>query len=419
MLPKMVEITQRMSNEKIENLEPSIRGELKRVGIAQKIKPNSKIAITVGSREIANIEQIIATIVKETKKYGALPFIIPAMGSHGGATPHGQQEILKSLGVTEETVKAPIISSLEVEEIGKLHDNYPVYVSKDALNADGIILVNRVKPHTDFKGAIESGLTKITVIGLGKQKGAETLHTYGMEGYRNYLPKVAQLIFKHAPILFGVAIIENAYHEIAMLKALLPEEIEREEKRLLVKAKQLIPKIPFTDVDILIIDQIGKDISGNGMDPNVTGRFIIPSDRPSYTPNIKILVTLDLTEKSEGNVTGIGFADLTTRRLFEKIDFEKTFVNAITVGYPLDSRIPVFLPSDKSVIETALKLLHPPIDAKNVKVVRIKNTRDLEHMWVSEALIEELKTNQQLKNIITIIGEPKDLMFDVLGNITR
>ena len=415
----MVEITQKMSSEKIENLESSIRGELERVEIARKIKPNSRIAITVGSRDITNIDQIIATIVEETKKYGALPFIIPAMGSHGGATPQGQQEILKSLGVTEKTVKAPIISSLEVDEVGKIHDNYPVYVSKDALNADGIILVNRIKPHTDFKGAIESGLIKITVIGLGKQKGAETLHTYGMEGYRHYLPKVAQYIFKHAPILFGVAIIENAYHELAKIRALLPEEIEGEERRLLEKAKQLIPKIPFKDVDVLIIDQIGKDISGNGMDPNVTGRFIIPSDRPSYTPNIKILVALDLTEKSEGNVTGIGFADLTTRRLFEKIDFEKTFVNAITVGYPLDSRIPVFLPSDMAAIETALKLLHPPIDAKHVKVVRIKNTRDLEHMWVSEALIEEVKANKKLQNTITIRREPNDLMFDVLGSITR
>jgi len=417
----MVEIVQKLRSEKLEDFQSAIKSEIEKIGIAKMVKANSRIAIAVGSRGIAHIAQCVSTVVEELKKYGASPFIVPAMGSHGGATPEGQVEVLRSLGVTEEVVKAPIVSSLEVEEIGRLPDNYPVYVSRNALNSDGIVLVNRVKPHTDFKDKIESGLMKIAVVGLGKQKGAETLHSYGVEGYHKYLPIVAKYIIEKLPVLFGLAIVEDAYHEISVVKAIPAKKIEEEERRLLEEAKRLMPKIPFKDIDVLIIDQVGKDISGAGIDPNVTGRFVIPSERPIDSPNIKMIVALDLTEKTEGHAAGIGFADLTTRRLFSKIDFEKTFVNSLTAGYLgiLGSKTPIFLSSDKDAIETAVRSIYPPIDPKKSKIVRIRNTLNLEHMWISESLIEEVKPNEELNETIRLIGKTRDMMFDVLGNLVR
>ena len=419
LLPKIVEIIQRVSSERVDDPRSAVRTELDRIGLRRVVKPGSRIAVAVGSRGIASITECISTLVEALKECGASPFIIPAMGSHGGATPKGQAAVLRNLGVTEESVGAPVVSSLEVHEIGTVNGSYPVYVSRDALASDGIILVNRVKPHTDFKDRIESGLMKLAVIGLGKQKGAETLHSHGMEGYHSYIPKVARHIIHHLPIVLGLAIVENARHEIAFIKAIPPGEIEEQEARLLEKAKQLMPRIPFQEIDVLIVDEMGKNISGAGMDPNVTGRFVLPSECPPGSLNAKVIVVLDLTREAEGNAAGIGLADLTTRRLFDKIDFENTFVNGLTNGFPQCCKIPVFLSSDRAAIETSLKVIHPPVDIDKVRVVRIRNTLDLERMWVSDNLLEELRSRPDLTERITVVGQPQDIMFDVLGNITR
>jgi len=415
----MVEIIQRVSSERVDDPQSAVRTELDRIGLRRLVKPGSRIAVAVGSRGIASITECISTLVHALKECGASPFIIPAMGSHGGATPEGQVAVLRNLGVTEESVAAPVVSSLEVQQIGTVNDSYPVYVSRDAIASDGIILVNRVKPHTDFKDRIESGLMKLAVIGLGKQKGAEILHSQGMEGYHSYLPRVARHIIHHLPIVLGLAIVENARHEIAFVKAIPPGEMEEQEARLLEKAKQLMPRIPFQEIDVLIVDEMGKNISGAGMDPNVTGRFISPSECPPGSLNAKVIVVLDLTREAEGNAAGIGLADLTTRRLFDKIDFENTFVNGLTNGFPECCNIPVFLSSDRAAIETSLKVIHPPVDIDKVRVVRIRNTLDLERMWVSENLLEELRSRPDLTERITVVGQPQDIMFDILGNITR
>jgi len=414
----MVEVEQRIPAPKLDDFIAEIRRELNRIGLQKKIEPGDEIAITAGSRGIAHYPEILSTVVDEVKKAGGKPFLVPAMGSHGGATPEGQVAVLRELGITSETVGAPIRATMEVDEIGRLENGVPVYVDRNALKADGIIVVNRVKPHTDFKGEIESGLMKMMVIGLGKQKGAEMIHSYRSEGYHKLLPEAARLILKRLPIIVGLAIVENAYHEIAIVEAIEPEDIEREERKLLKKAKSLIGRIPFKDIDVLIIDEIGKEISGTGMDTNVVGRFWLPGEYEPSAPNIKRIVVLDLTEETHGNAIGIGLADVTTKRLVDKIDYQATFVNALTAGHVEGSKTPVFLPNDREAITIALRTCGP-INPREAKVVRIRNTRDLDRLWISESLLKTLESNPELKKRIKVVGEPREMQFDILGNLAR
>ncbi|MBS7607506.1 DUF2088 domain-containing protein [Candidatus Bathyarchaeota archaeon] len=419
LLPRMVRVRQKIHAPKIDDYISALKAELERAGLKERIKPGAKIAITAGSRGIAHIVEILATIVGEVKAAGGEPFIVPAMGSHGGATPEGQIEVLRRLGITPETVGAPIHASMEVEEVGRLSNGVPVYVDRLALRSDGIIVVNRVKPHTDFKGRIESGLMKMMVIGLGKQKGAEVIHRYQLEGYHKLIPEAARLIMKRAPIIMGVAIVENARHEIALIKALKPEEIEEEEAKLLEIAKDLMARIPFREIDVLIVDEMGKDISGVGMDTNVIGRFwASPEEHEIRAPRIKRIVVLDLSEESNGNAVGIGLADLTTERLVSKIDFETTFMNCLTSTWPETAKIPPFLSNDRDAILMAIRCCGP-IDPLKAKIVRIKNTLELEYMWISEGLYEIVRQDKELSERIEILGEPEDMQFDVLGNLVR
>ena len=418
MFPRMVEIQQKISSSKIEDYVSAIRDELRKKTLHNRIKPGWKIAITAGSRGIAHYPEILATIVDEIKRASGKPFLVPAMGSHGGATPKGQIQVLKSLGITSETIGAPIHSSMEVDEVGRLDNNAPVYVDRIALKADGIIVVGRVKPHTDFKGKIESGLMKMMTIGLGKQKGAETIHWYQSEGYHRLIPAAAKLIMKKAPILLGLAVVENAYHEIAIVKALEPDEIEQEEMKLLEKAKELLARLPFKAIDLLIIEEIGKDISGEGMDTNVTGRFWLPGESDPKAPKIKRIVVLDLSEGTHGNAIGIGLVDITTKRVMSKIDYDATFVNSLTEGSTETGKIPIFLPNDHDAIATALRTCGP-IEPRNAKIVRIKNTLELQKFWISESLAEIVKSNKKLLERIEFLSEPRKMQFDVLGTLAR
>jgi hypothetical protein len=418
MFPRMVEVRQRIPSPKIEDYVSAIREEMRKKNLHNKIKTSWKIVITAGSRGIAHYPEILATVVDEVKRAGGKPFIVPAMGSHGGATPEGQIQILKSLGITFETVGAPIHSSMKVDEIGRLDNNAPVYFDRIALKSDGIIVVGRVKPHTDFKGKIESGLMKMMAIGLGKQKGAETIHWYKSEGYHRLIPAAARLIMKKAPILLGLAVVENAYHEIAIVNALEPNAIEQEETKLLDKAKKLLARLPFKEIDILIIDEIGKDISGVGMDTNVTGRFWLPGESDPKAPKIKRIVVLDLSERTHGNAIGIGLADLTTKRVISKIDYDATFVNCLTEGSTETAKIPVFLPNDRDAIATAIRTCGP-IDSRKAKVVRIKNTLELQRFWISESLAEIVKSNRELFEKIEFLSELEEMQIDVLGTLAR
>lgn len=417
-LPRMVEVRQKIHAPRLEDFIGEIRKELNRVNLSEKIKPGDEIAITAGSRGIAHYREILSTVIGEVKKAGGKPFLVPAMGSHGGATPEGQLAVLRELEITSETMGVPIRATMEVDEIGRLENGVPVYVDRNALKADGIIVVNRVKPHTDFKGEIESGLMKMLVIGLGKQKGAEMIHSYRSEGYHKLLPEAARLMLKKLPIIVGLAIVENAFHEIAIVKAIEPENIEEEEKKLLKKAKSLIARIPFKDIDVLIIDEIGKNISGTGMDTNVVGRFWLPGEYEPSAPKIKRIVVLDLTEETRGNAIGIGLADITTKRLVDKIDYQATFVNALTAGHVEGSKTPVFLPNDREAITIALRTCGP-IDPREAKVVRIRNTLNLERMWISEGLLKTLESDPELKEKIEVLGEPREMQFDILGNLAR
>ena len=415
---KMVEACQELPAIEIEDFVSSVRAELKAAGLQAKIKPGMRIAITAGSRGICHYREVLATIVEEVKKAGGKPIIVPAMGSHGGATPEGQLKVLERLGVTSERIGAPIEASMEVTEIGRLENGAPVYIDRIALGSDGIIVFNRVKPHTDFKGRIESGLMKMMAIGLGKHKGAQTIHYYQSEGYHKCIPSAARLIMEKTPIMLGLAVVENGYHEIAMVKALKPEEIEKQEARLLKKAKALTARLPFKEIDVLIVDEIGKNISGQGMDTNVTGRFWVPGECMPKAPKIGKIVVLDLSKETEGNAMGIGLADLTTKSAVDKIDLQATFVNSLTDGWPEVGRIPIFLPSAREAILAALRLCGP-IAPSRAKVVRIRNTLQLDRFWISSTLFELVKSDEKTYGQIKTMGKPREMRFNSLGMIIR
>ncbi len=416
-LPKMVEVKQVIIQPRLEDPIGEVHKELRRKKLGDKILKGQRIAITAGSRGITNIPEILRAVVEEVKAADAKPFIIPAMGSHGGATAHGQVETLRSLGITEESMGCRIVSSMEVEEIGSIRGT-PVYVDRNAFNADGIIVVGRVKPHTDFKGIIESGVMKMIAIGLGKQKGAEMIHHNLYEGYHNLLPAAARLIMEKCRIIMGLALLENAHHETSKIMALELYEIEAAELKLLEEAKTLLARIPFKEIDLLIVEEIGKNISGVGMDTNVTGRFWMPGESDPNSPRIDKIVVLDLTHETEGNAIGIGLADLTTRRLVDKINYESTFVNCLTQGSCDTGKTPIWLPNDRDAITTALRILGP-IDGEKARVVRIKNTMELDHLWISCSLLEEVHGSPELAALIHIESEPKEMQFDVLGTLIR
>ncbi len=416
-LPRMVEARLLVESPVLADPIGSLREELRAKGLADRIRPGRRIAITAGSRGIARIPEILAAVVEEVRAAGGEPFLVSSMGSHGGATAHGQVEVLRSLGITEERVGAPIVSSMDVEEVGRV-DGVSVYLDRNALRADGILDVGRVKPHTDFKGTIESGLMKMLAIGLGKQKGAEMIHGYLRRGYHELMPAAARLILQKTNVVMGLAVVENAHHRVAKVKALLPDEIEREEPRLLEEAKALLARLPFRSLDVLIVEEMGKHISGVGMDTNVTGRFWIEGESEPRAPVVDKIVVLDLAPESHGNAIGIGLADLTTRRLVDKIDHEQTFVNCLTQGTCHTGKTPMWLPSDRAAIETALRMCGP-LNGRPTRVVRIKNTLDLERIWVSEGLAEEFQKASVEPPALEWVGEPREMQFDVLGTLAR
>jgi hypothetical protein len=414
----MVEAKQEFDQPKVEDIKKEIRQELVKKGLKDRVRKGQRIAVTAGSRGIANIAEILATVVEEVRKAGGDPFIVPAMGSHGGSTPEGQVEVLCSLGVTEETVGAPIVSSMEVDPVGTLEGGVTVYLDRKALQADGIFVVGRVKPHTDFKGGIESGLLKMLAIGLGKQKGAEMIHWHKYDGYHRIMPEAGKLIAEKTNVVMGLAILENASHETAMVRALLPGEFVAGEMMLLETAKGLLPRIPFKEVDVLIVEEIGKNISGVGMDTNVTGRFWMPGESDPKATTVGKIVVLDLSEETHGNAIGIGLADLTTARAASKIDHQQTYVNCLTQGSGETGKIPPFLPSDRDAITTAVRICGP-VDPAKARVVRIKNTQELERIWVSESLAKEIKGSPELSGRVKLLGEPREMQFDVLGTLAR
>ncbi len=398
-----------------------IRGTLAKefAPVNGRIKPGTSIAVAVGSRGISNLQSIVAGMLELIRAAGAKPFIVPAMGSHGGATPQGQKELLAEYGITEAALGVPIHAAMEARCLGTTEDGVEVFFSEEALKADGVVVVNRVKPHTDFQSdTLGSGLMKMLVVGLGKRVGAANFHTSSSRfGYEHVIRTSARVTLRTAPILFGVAIIENQIHDTARLAVVLPEDIERREGELFVEAKQLMPRLPFDDIDLLIVDRIGKNISGSGMDPNVIGRSLhgysaLLGER-NGSPSIRRIFVRDVTPESHGNTVGVGLADFTTTRLVRQMDSRVTYLNALTALSLQSVKVPIHFETDREAITAALQSLAMR-DVTQAKVVRIQDTLSLEHIEAAESYVENVRQRDDLE----VLREPAAMTFDAGGLLT-
>ncbi len=410
--PEVIKVKQKFNSYKLKDINLVITQEMLKKNIKTKIKPGMSIAVGVGSRGIRNLYEIVKSVVDLIKRYGANPFIVPAMGSHGGATPEGQKEILTSYGITEESLGVPVKSNMEVVEIARYKGKVPIYFDKNAFAADGIIPVNRVKIHTDWRGEIESGLLKMLVIGFGKHKGATEVHYLGMENFHKLIPEIGSIIVNKVPVIFGVACIENAYDQTAEVKVLMPKEFYIQEKNMLKRSKEIMAKISIPQIDVLVIDEIGKDISGDGVDPNIIGRFRGKQKNDVKGPNVKLVVILGLSKKTHGNANGVGYADIITKELFDSINFTSTYTNAITAGDLFGVKIPLIANSDKEAIGLALNIVKK--SASNVRLVRIKNTLKLDEIIVSESIFKEIKDEECFKINKDML---KKIIFDKNGRL--
>lgn len=411
-LPKMFRVRQHFPRPKIEvdKIPDIIASLLSEDKFSSQIKPGMRIAITAGSRGVANVALITKCIVDFVKLKGASPFVVPAMGSHGGATAEGQREILAGYGIVEEYVGCPIVSSMEVKKIGQTEEGKDVFIDKNAAEADGIIISCRIKPHTAFRGPYESGIMKMMAIGLGKQHGAEVCHAEGFKNMAKNVPLFGQAILKYAPVLFAVATIENAFDETCKLIAVNADEVAEKEPPLLKEAFTYMPRILVDECDVLVVDQIGKNFSGDGMDPNITGTFCTPY----ATGGIKSqkVCVLDLSPETHGNGIGLGYSSATTKRVFEQLDLPSMYPNAITCTVLGGVRIPIVMESDKEAIQVCVRTC-VEIDKTNPKIVRIPNSLHIEHIMLSEAYYNQAK---QMSNI-TIESEPEYLKFNENGDL--
>lgn len=410
-IPRMVKVKQHFARVAIADISKDMREELGKEGIIERIKNDERVAIAVGSRGIANIPRIVREIVIAVKERGARPFIVPTMGSHGGATAQGQAEVLAELGITEESTGAPIVSSMEVVQIGVSKKGLPVYMDKKSYTeADAIIVTGRIKPHTSFRATYESGLAKMIAVGLGKQVGAEIIHAAGVENIPVRVEKTARETIEKSKIVFAVGIIENAYDETFKIVTIPRELIMDEEPGLLEEAKQLMPSIMFGKCDVLVVDEMGKNISGSGMDPNIIRRNY--SGSVKHNPLAQRIAVLDLTRESHGNANGMTNADICSRRFFDKIQFESTYPNPLTNRLAQSVKIPMVMESDSLSIRAAMKTCFD-VDYNHMKIIRIKNTLELEHLFISECLLQEAKANLNIE----ILSEPEYMNFDEYGNL--
>ena len=413
-LPRVFKIHQKIASPRLADVEKEMNAQLDRFGLAGKVKPGERIALTAGSRGIRDKAKVLKVIASRLKGLGAKPFVVPCMGSHGGATAEGQVKMLQHLGITEEYVGAPIVSSMEVKEVGRTSFGTPVLVDKNICEqADKVVVVNRIKPHTDFDHEVESGISKMIIIGMGKHKGALMAHRLTIKhGFATMFKEVLPVIRRALPFFFGVGIIENQYDQTASLHLLDPQNFYEGEKALLKKSKEIMPRLPFKQMDVLVVDEIGKNISGAGMDPNVTGRLFFIGSPPLKEPKITRIFVRDLTSETEGNAIGIGFAEYTTKRLVKKIDPVPTMINSITGMGPECGRIPISFEEDREALQAAYDN-SGVIDPKDLRLVWIKNTLELEYLWASEPMLKEAKANSNIE----MVAEPQAIPFDKNGNM--
>ena len=395
-VPKIARVRQHFDSHKISDIPSALRRQLETPEISNSIKKGDRIAIGVGSRGIANIALVVRELVTLLKEKGASPFVFPAMGSHGGATAIGQKEVLAGYGINSSSINAPILATMEVVTRGAMEDGTPLYVDRYAAEADGIVLVNRIKPHTAFRGSIESGIVKMMIIGMGKIDGAAVMHgKKGMDRFGSVLPEAARILMPQIPFLFGIGLVEDAYDQTAIIEALPGHSLIQKEKALLGKAGALMPRIYFDEVDVLVIDQIGKEISGGGFDPNIAGRN---SRGIAGFDALKVnkLVVLSLSPRTHGNATGVGLADVITRKLFESIDFQATYTNVVTSTYLDAAAIPIIQETERAAIQLAIRSV-PRTEPKDIRMVRIKDTLSLGNIEVSEALLKEANQHPHME----------------------
>ncbi len=410
-LPTMYRVRQHFDAPDVGDIPAAVARQL--TALDGRIEPGMRVGVTAGSRGLANIPVILRAVGNEIRQRGGHPFIIPAMGSHGGATAAGQEEVLESYGITERTTAMPIVSAMDVQQIGQLPDGPAVYMSTTALEADALLIVGRVKPHTDFRADIESGLAKIMVIGLGKHRGAQMIHSYGTAGLSRSLAPAAQVMVQHANVLGALAILENAYDDTAKLEFVEADGIGGpHETRLLNEARSLMASLPFDEIDVLVVQEMGKNISGTGMDTNIIGRMMIHNVAEFERPRIRIITVLDLTEEAHGNGAGIGLADLLSRRAVEKLDLRATYINGFTSGIGGVQRIklPAFLPTDLDTIAAGI-LGCGRGDPQNARVVVIRNTLELSDLYISASLLDEAESHPRLD----ITDASAKLPFDESG----
>lgn len=411
LFPKMVKVKQNFETVFVGNIAKEIEKEIKKEEIAQVVTKGSSIAVLVGSRGIANIKEIVFETIKQLKNLGAVPFIVPSMASHGGATKEGQKDLLESYGITESAMGVEIRSDMNPEYIGTTPSGVDIYFDVNAMNADGVIPINRIKAHTAFRGKTESGLIKMCTIGAGKQKGAESLHSHGADTFPTLLPEAFDVVRSRVNILFGIGIVENAKEETAIIEAIPVNDIYEREVELLKKANSYMAKIMVDVFDCLIVGETGKNISGDGMDPNIMGRFAVPGMRGG--PEYQRLALLDVTEESHGNAVGMGLADVIPKKLLEKANFEFMYMNAFTSKMVIPiAKIPIVAADDREAIGVMLRTCVRVEEGKE-RVIYIKNTLELGDIWVSEKLAEELKGDQRF----CILSEPKSMHFDSKGNL--
>ncbi len=396
LLPPIARIIQKTPRPRVGDIAAVVRREIDASRFSSRVQPGSSVAVGVGSRGIGQISEVVRAVVDELKDRGYRPFVVAAMGSHGGATAEGQRAILAGYGITSESMGVEVRTDMDTVEVGTSPIGLPIYFDRNAFEADALIVVNRVKPHTDFRGRIESGLVKMMVIGLGKRQGAEQVHKLGLRGLTEVMPAVGRILIEKTPLSLGLAILENAYEEPAEIVAVEPEDFFEVEPRLLDRARELMGRLPFDQIDVLVVGELGKNYSGSGLDPNVIGRLLIETAADFERPTITRIAVLDLSPESHGNAVGVGLADLTTERLVSQIDPEPMRVNVLTASFLERARVPIALPTDRDVLSTALETCWRS-DPDQVRLVLIPNTLELQTLWISPALESEVQAHSQLE----------------------
>lgn len=413
-LPDMVRVKQKFPAPQVEpaSLPALVRSRCDEAGLGALIKPGQRLALACGSRGIANLALITGALVDYIQKHGGSPFVVPAMGSHGGATAEGQAAVLESLGLTENLIGCPIVSSMETDLLAHAPDGRRIYLDRQALGADGIIVINRIKPHTSFRGPFESGLMKMLVIGLGKQKGAEACHESGFSYLAEDLAAFGRIIIREAKVIGGLGIMENAYDQTMKIDFWPAGRIMEMEPVFLREAKLNMPRLMFEEVDVLVVDRLGKEISGDGMDPNITGRYACATgdDGTGLKPNR--LVALDLTDETHGCALGLGVADIVTKRLFDKLDLDATYANGITCQDLDGAKIPMIAANDRQAIKIALKTGRP-FRRQAPRVIRISDTLHLSEIYISSGLLNDAMSH----NDIEILSGAEPLIFDAKNNL--